>query len=417
MNTAALSLERTAAGAAQPLFSCKTPVGLAKIYDSIEAIKPALWDALFPAHWKNHAYYRTLADTLSGEFPQRFLVLENAAGRTLAIQPFFVVAQDLTVSLPTVFRRLVAAVRAAGLRRFLTTRLLMVGCVVGHGQTGLAAALTLAEKTEVFVALDAALARYARCERIGIRIWKEFPAETRRDLAAALRQRRGHVRIPSLPGVHLSLRGLHGFDDFLETRLGKATRKSLRRKFRESAAATAARPLTLEVKNHVTAAEATELHALYERVARRGEVRFEIFPRDYFLLLGQRMPERAHFFTWRHEGRVVAFAFCMVHGDTIYDNDIGLDYAVAHDLHLYHVTFRDLVNWATARGLRAYQSSPFNYEPKLRLRMELAPLDLYIRHRSRLVQGILRIVAPWVEPTRQERWLRGFSNFPALHAD
>ncbi len=408
--------ERTEAAAVPPVFSCSTPLGVAEIYDRIDAIGPAVWQALFPPHWKNFAYYRTLADTLSAEFPQRYLVLKNAAGEPRAIQPFFFVRQDLTVSLPSALRGLLLAVRRCGFPRFLTLRLMMVGCVVGDGQTGLHVDFSSRERAKVFAALDRALARFARREHIGIRIWKDFPADTRMDLAPAFAGS-GHARIPSLPAVRLRLEGLRSFDEFLEARLGKATRKSLRRKFREAIAATASAPLTLEVKNHVTDAEAAEVHALYERVARRGDIHFEIFTKDYFLLLSQRMPEQAHFFIWRRAERVVAFAFCMVHGDAIYDNDIGLDYDVAHDLHLYHVTLRDLVNWATARGLRWYHSSPFNYHPKLRLRMELAPLDLYVRHRSGVVQWFLRRFAPWLEPTRQEPLLREFPNFDQVHAD
>ena len=108
----------------------------------------------------------------------------------------------------------------------------------------------------------------------------------------------------------------------------------------------------------------------------------------------------------------MAFAFCMVHGDTIYDNDIGLDYDVAHDLHLYHVTFRDLVNWATARELHCYRSSPFNYHPKLRLRMELVPLDLYVLHTSKFLNAFFRRILPLLEPTRHDR---GIGRFPNAH--
>ncbi|MBV9657009.1 MAG: GNAT family N-acetyltransferase [Verrucomicrobia bacterium] len=398
---------------APPDFSCPTADGCtAEIFDRLDAIDPDVWQALFPPHWKDRRYYATLAETLADDFPPRYLVLKDRAGEIRALQPLFFVTQDLTVSLPPALRRPLLAMRRL-FPRFLKLRLLMVGCVVGDGQTGLAPDLDAAERVEIFTEIDAALARYARRERIGIRLWKDFPAAARRDLLPALCARRGHARLPSLPAVRLPL-DFSSFDAFLENKLGKSTRKSLRRKFREVDAADA--PVTCEVKNRVTAAEATELHALYERVARRGDIHFEIFPRDYFLLLGQRMTEQTRFFIWRQRGRIVAFAFCTVHGDTLHDNDIGLDYAVAHELHLYHVTFRDLVNWALANDLRWYQSSPFNYEPKLRLRMDLVPLDLYACHRSRLVQSAIRRFAPLLAPTRQEPLLRQFPNFDQLHA-
>ena len=100
----------------------------------------------------------------------------------------------------------------------------------------------------------------------------------------------------------------------------------------------------------------------------------------------------------------------MVHDGTIYDNDIGLDEEVASALNLYHVTFRDIVRWALAHGLRRYESSPFNYDPKLHLRMTLVPYDLYARHTSPVMHRILRWFAPLLAPTRREPLLRQFPN-------
>jgi Uncharacterized protein conserved in bacteria len=41
------------------------------------------------------------------------------------------------------------------------------------------------------------------------------------------------------------------------------------------------------------------------------------------------MSDRARFFIWRQNGKIVAFSFCLVCGDAIYDECIGLDYSVA----------------------------------------------------------------------------------------
>ena len=79
-----------------------------------------------------------------------------------------------------------------------------------------------------------------------------------------------------------------------------------------------------------------------------------------------------------------------------------------------HVTFRDIVRWALAHGLKHYHSSPFNYDPKLHLRMELVPLDLYARHISPVCNAALRWFAPLAAPTRQEPLLRQFPNAERL---
>ncbi len=396
----------TPAALAPPGWTERTRHGSVAFYPRAADLDPAWWERLFTApDWKDRRYYQTLEETLSAQgFDQGYLLLTAPDGVPQAIQPLFFVRQDLAVSLPEPLRRWVGGVRRRW-PRFATTRMLMSGCVVGEWQCGVG---ERPDWTRLCPALDAALEAAARRAGVGLILWKDVPSGFRRELAP-LRTHGGYARFPSPPGVRLPLE-CAGFGDFLATRLGKSTRKSLRRKFRDVEERTAGDPVVMEVKNELTEAEAGELHRLYETVARRGEVQFEVFPREYFLLLSQRMPERAHSFLWRWRGEVVAFAFCMVADATLFDNDLGLDYRHAHDLHLYHLTFRDLYNWAVARGLKFYRSSPSNYAPKLHLQMELSPRDVYARHRWRPVQAVLRRVAPRLEPTRQEPLLREFPN-------
>ena len=388
-----------------PIFAGRLGSGWAfEVYDRVEDLGAEFWEAFFPAHWKDHRYYRTLEETFSGEFPQRYLVLREQNGTdpgpVRAVQPLFFVEQDLTVSLANWVR---AALRP--LRRWLRMRLMMVGCIVGEAQTGLAEAAT-AIPPRVVLAMAKALEAYARHEGISIVLLKDFPVAYR-DGLHPLTASGGYTRLPSLPGVRLPL-DFASFDDYVQSRLGKATRKNLRRKFREVDALP--EPVTLEVKTSVTEEEAAALHTLYERVALRGDVHFEVFTKEYFLSLGQRMPEQTRYFIWRHAGQIVAFSFCTVHGGAIYDNDIGVDEDASPTLHLYHLTFRDIIRWALAQGLECYYSAPFSYDPKLHLRMELVPLDLYARHLSPVINFFLRRLAPLAAPTRQEPLLRQFPN-------
>ena len=53
---------------------------------------------------------------------------------------------------------------------------------------------------------------------------------------------------------------------------------------------------------------------------------------------------------------------------TFFAEYLGLDYACALDLHLYHYAFRDVVSWAMASGYKSFRSPGLNYDPKLHLR-------------------------------------------------
>ncbi len=382
-----------------PVFHRRLQNGwVCEVVDRIEAIEPETWAAMFPPHWKDWRYFRTLEETFPTEFPQRYLLLRTDDGELLAILPLFLVTQDLTAGLGDRARRWLKP-----WRRVLTARLLVAGCIVGDARIGVPDAAHL---PAVCPWLDEALGMFAQHVGVSLLLYKDVPGEHRDGLAALVAQRRC-LRMPSLPGVSLKL-DFADFDEYLRTRLGKSTRKSLRRKFRAVEALES--PCTLEVRNSVDDTQVGELHALYERVALRGDVHFEVFTREYFLRLAERMPDQARYFIWRQAGRVVAFSFCTVHGDTIYDNDLGLEETAASALHLYHITFRDIVRWALAQGLRRYESCPFNYHPKLHLRMELVPLDLYARHTSPILNALLHWIAPLAAPTRQEPLLKHFPN-------
>ncbi|WP_225160911.1 GNAT family N-acetyltransferase [Bradyrhizobium sp. BRP56] len=128
------------------------------------------------------------------------------------------------------------------------------------------------------------------------------------------------------------------------------------------------------------------------------------------------MGDKVRFFLWRQNERIVAFAACMVHGDAIYAEYIGLDYDVALDLHLYHYVFRDMVSWAIANGYKWFRSSGLNYDPKLHLRHLLDPIDLYVRHTSAPINSVLKRILPVLAPTRYDETLAKFRNYQELWA-
>ena len=145
-------------------------------------------------------------------------------------------------------------------------------------------------------------------------------------------------------------------------------RRNLRRKFRAAEKA--------------SVIEMTVVDDVYER----SKLQFEKLTERYFCGLGRLMPEKARFFVWRQGKTIVAFMSCLVEGDELCAEYIGLEYPVALDLHLYFYSFRDVVSWAIANGFKWYRSSALNYDPKFHLKHSLDPLDLYVRHTSKIHQ-------------------------------
>jgi predicted N-acyltransferase len=282
-------------------------------------------------------------------------------------------------------------------------RVLMVGCAAGTGDLG-----ACDEKDEAWVAtaLLASLRTYARQNTASLIVLKDFPANYRSVLETFALN--GYARLPSMPMTRLPL-CYENWDEYFR-RLSKATRKDLRRKFRK---ADRAPKIEMEVVTEM-APFIDEIYPLYLAVHERSPLKFETLTKEYFHAIAQRMPERARFFIWRQNVRIIAFSLCFVCGDAIYDECIGLDYSVALDLHLYFYTLRDIISWALQHGLKHYYSNPLNYEPKLHLDCELVPLDLYVRHTSALLNPIFGRVIKYLGPTRHDPVLPRFPNADQL---
>jgi hypothetical protein len=362
------------------------------------------WRSAFANERKDHRYYELIEDTLHSEFDYRYFVIRDASGEVRAVQPFFLVDQDLLVGMSPRFGAIIGIIRNIW-PRFMRARTLMVGCAAGEGHLDGDKACHHCH-AQLFASLITGHARALAAQLI---VLKEFPARYRSALDCFLDN--GFTRIPSLPMTRLSI-DYASFDDYMNRALNSATRKKLRKKFR---AAKQAAPIQMNIVDDVTSVIA-QVYPLYLQVYQRSKLHFEKLTEQYFCELGRRMQDKVRFFLWRHRGRIVAFATCMIHDDALYAEYIGLDYDIALDLHLYHYAFRDMVSWGIANGYRWFRSSGLNYDPKLHLRHLLDPIDLYIRCTSGPINAIMKRLLPLLAPTRYDKTLAKFSNYHELWA-
>jgi Acetyltransferase (GNAT) domain len=290
--------------------------------------------------------------------------LRDVTGEVRAVAPFFLLDQDLCAAV------IGAQPALAALRqlwpRFLTARTLMVGCAAGEGHLDGDDEMPHEEQVRL---LRDWIPFHA--ERLGAQlvVFKEFPSRYRAVLACLTRD--GYTRVPSYPMTQLDI-DYPSFEAYMVDALSRKTRRDLRLKFR---AAAAAAPITLEVTSDITA-RIDALYPLYLQVFARSTWRFEKLTPDFFCALGQQIPDKVRYFVWSQDGRPVALSLCMVAGEDIFAEYLGLDYSCALDLHLYHYAFRDVVRWAMGYGYKRFRSSGLNYDPKLHLRARLDPLDL-----------------------------------------
>jgi len=376
--------------------------GTARVLKLADAQELEAWQRAFQGKPKSGRYYELIEQTLANDFEFRYLVLEDDAGNVRAVQSVFFVRQNLIEGVRGTFRKIVDLIRKK-FPRFLTMRVLMVGCAAGTGELD---AKDAEHGRWVAQTLGSILRDYARANKASLIVFKDFPSSYREALKVLSRY--GYTRVPSMPMTRLAL-NFQNFDDYLGT-LGYVSRKSLRRKFRKTESAA---KIDMEVVNN-PAPIIDEIFALYLQVHERSPMKFENLSKEFFLGIAKTMPEHARFFVWRIDNRIVAFSLALVFGDSLYDEVIGLDYDVALDLHLYFYTMRDVIRWALGQHVRHYISGPLNYDPKLHLGHELAPLDLYVRHTHGWLNPIFGFALKYLEPTRHDPVLKKFPNAAAL---
>ncbi|MBV8900564.1 MAG: GNAT family N-acetyltransferase [Verrucomicrobia bacterium] len=377
----------------------RTSVGQAWVFDSAAKIDPRLWRGAFRQHVRDARFYEVTEHTLKGQFSQRYFVLRNEASGATAVQPFFFVSQDLTAGLPSSVRQWVGALRRRWPKLLFLT-ILMVGSPAGEGQLDL-------REAWVCRALREVLAAYEKVARPSMVMLKDFPSEYRLLFGEFIKH--GFARMPGLPSAQLEL-DFASFEEYMQTKLSKVFRKSLRRKFKVLSQYP---PITMEVVSDITP-YIDEILPLYLQVYQRARLSFEVLNRDYFLMLSALLPDKVRYFLWRQEGRIIAFNLCLLHDGTLYDLDVGFDYSLALDLHLYFVTWRDVIQWCLQHGLHTYHAGPLNYDPKLHLRLALLAQDVYARHPSKPLNLLLRIAMDYLGPVRYEPLLRKFPNYAEL---
>lgn len=379
------------------------PEGGVEVLSRTELRHCVRWRCAFQGQRRDHRFYELVEDTICDGFDYWYFAIKQDH-EIRAIQPFFVVDQDLLAGVSPKLRMMADAVRQVW-PRFLRMRTLMVGCVVGEGHLD-GAELSHAANARI---LAAGIVKHAHNLNVRLIVLKEFPTRYRQSLTCFLRC--GFSRLPSFPMTRLDI-DYPDFDTYMAKALNSATRTKLRRKFRAAAAAS---PITMSVVNDI-ASVVDETYPLYLQVYERSTFHFEKLTREFFCGLGGLMPDKVRFFLWRQNGQIVAFTMCLIDGDAIYAEYIGLDYSVALDLHLYHYAVRDMISWAISNGYTWLRSSALNYDPKLHLRHVLDPVDLYVRHSSPILNLMLKLVLPLIEPTRSDPILKRFPNYRELWA-
>ena len=223
----------------------------------------APWTSTFTDQRKDYRYYEILDDTLRGDFEHRYFAIVDSDDQVRAVQPFFLVDQDILEGLGAERIHWISwAPRFYP--RFLKLRTLMVGCSAGEAHLAATDALPVEIVAET---LSNGIIKQARSLKAKLIVLKEFPSRYRKVLHCFVQC--GFARAPSMPMTMLDIR----YDSF-DAYMVKALKSSSRKKLRKNLEATAD---VSDIRMSVTddaASFVDEIYPLYLQVFERSKMQF-----------------------------------------------------------------------------------------------------------------------------------------------
>ena len=366
---------------------------LAKVFPSVSQINKDEWDSVFPPVPESYNFFKTIEDTLSQQF-RLFYILVYEGPVLQCLAPCFTMeyALDTTVSGP--LKHFLSLVRAI-IPRLLTVRAVICGSPTSDGRIGIK---DIGKREILIESVVREMRAVARKENIRMLAFKDFLGRDAHLLEPL--SRLGFHKIRSFPFVKLDIR-FPSFEHYLSS-LSRATRRDLKRKFKKIDGKV---PIELEVRDDIDDL-LDEAYALYLQTLKKSDVIFETIPKEFFREVPRNIPAYAKFFLWRLEGKLVAFVFCFVSGGILLDKYIGMDYSVAYKYHLYFITFRDIMRWCIAHGIRRYESPQLGYEPKKRLDFTFIPDYVYVRHTNSVLNFLVNLIGAFLKPEHFDPVLR-----------
>lgn len=363
-----------------------------KVIKKITDISFQEWDRVFPPIAESYFFFKTIEESGFGGISFYYILVYDGS-RLVGIAPVFSFNYSLDTTVSGPIKKTVSWLVEA-FPGLLRPKALICGMLAAEGRIGLVGD----NKAEVVKAISRSLDDLARETKSVITAFKDFSDDYTGYLDGLLKSSYGKVE--SFPVVDLKL-DFKGFDEYLSG-LSHITRKELRRKFKKVDAA-----VKIEFKAAVFVEDIVdEIYGLYMQTFLKSDVQFEKLNKEFFINIARNMPGQVKYFLWYIDNKLIAFNLCLSCGDTLVDEYIGLDYAVAYQYHLYFITFRDILKWCLNNGIKMYKSGALTYDPKKRLGCRFIPLYIYAKHTNGFLNLLLKIFCRLIRPENFDKTLK-----------
>lgn len=172
-------------------------------------------------------------------------------------------------------------------------------------------------------------------------------------------------------------------------RLSHSRRKDIKRKLRSLDDLAIQAVPTGDAMFHGEALLA-ELYRLYGNVYAQSEIHFDLLSADFFRSVLQDAAGGGVVFLYRAAGMLIGYNLCFESNGMLIDKYVGFDYPQARDFNLYVVSWFQNLEYALARGLRAYVAGWTDPEIKHQLGAHFTFTQHAVYIRNPLLRGLLR---------------------------
>lgn len=342
---------------------------------SIRAFRPEDWNLCFPGALEDWGYYLATEDAgLTGFEFRYFAVIEE--GRLAAATPAFFAAYRLDTTARGGLKRIM--LRLTGVfPRLMTLRLACLGSPVAETcDLGFAPWVDDGRKPELLDALLAAFEKEAAAAGIRLMGVKDAPQTQDTVWSRALDGR--YRRMTGLPTAVLPI-DFADLDAYLG-RLGRATRKDMRRKLRSRAT------VRVEYRRNIDDV-LDQVLALYEQTRARGDMQFERLTSGWFTGVLAAAGEHGGCFLYWIGDRLAGFNLVLHDGRRMIDKFVGIDADLGRSHNLYFLSWMTNVDFCLAHGIGCYQSGQAEYGPKKRLGSGFVSNWIWFRHANPAVDA------------------------------
>ena len=340
-----------------------------KLYNRIQNIPEEEWASLFPGILENYHFCKALDDSAFQAINFYYAIFyENQV--PIGATTFFLMDFQLDMAVQGWLKFLTRGVKKVFPGLF-GVKIVFCGLPMGKGLISISK-----HKEEVLGMIVECMQKLAKETKAVALVFKDFTTAYDELLAGLFKK--GFNRIRSMPSTVMNI-DFDNFAGYLKT-LSRSSRDGFKRKLKKIAQGP---KFNMEVTDRVDLELSNQLHELYIQNARIAEIEFEELPSDFFSNMSSHAKDRSKFFLWRLDGKLVAFAYCLVFEGYFIDYYLGFDQALSHKYNLYFVRFWDLLNWCINNKIKVYEMGQSNYEVKRRLGFEFMPLYAYSKPASK----------------------------------